>query len=277
MEFLSAEQYLEKDFADCVEHVNHAKGDVLNENVQRRLFSIWCRVVRGPPPTSPPSSRLSATQLAQYQAWQEITGKYDTKVDAMTAYIALVTKHDPAWRKGGDQEMDKKKIPAHVKEQMKQSGINLVDTSSDDSGDSESSESELDSEDEAKKIVVLPPVKSIFEAARVGRRYQMFLPKHANAIDPETNSSVLMIATDSQQADAVDALLLAGADVNWTDEFDGSTILHCAALLGNERICRALLKAGADPVVKDGDGMTSIQVAKQEGFVKIVQLLTNGA
>ena len=274
MEFLSPEEYAMRDFAAAVEHLNHAKGQVLPENIQRQLFSIWSRVTQGPPPSGPPPSSLDAAKRAQFVAWQDTTGLYKTKLEASTAYVELVTRHDPLWREDGSQE--KKNIPTHIKAQLKHSGIRVVVSSS-----SSSSESLSDSEEDletktTKTTTVVAPVKSIFEAVRAGRRYTMFLPKEANAIDPDTASSVLMIAVDSEQVGAVAALLAAGSDVHWVDPEDGSTVLHCAALLGSLPIVQLLLNAGADPLFKDSDGLTCIDVAEQEHLANIVEVLQAG-
>ena len=278
MEFLSPEEYAMRDFAAAVEHLNHAKGQVLPENIQRQLFSIWSRVTQGPPPSGPPPSSLDAAKRAQFVAWQDTTGLYRTKLEASTAYVELVTRHDPLWREDGSQE--KKNIPTHIKAQLKHSGIRVVVSSSSSDGDSAGSslsDSEEDLETKTTKTTtVVAPVKSIFEAVRAGRRYTMFLPKEANAIDPDTASSVLMIAVDSEQVGAVAALLAAGSDVHWVDPEDGSTVLHCAALLGSLPIVQLLLNAGADPLFKDSDGLTCIDVAEQEHLANIVEVLQAG-
>jgi len=274
MEFLSPEEYAMRDFAAAVEHLNHAKGQVLPENIQRQLFSIWSRVTQGPPPSGPPPSSLDAAKRAQFVAWQDTTGLYKTKLEASTAYVELVTRHDPLWREDGSEE--KKNIPTHIKAQLKHSGIRVVVSSSSSSSES-LSDSEEDSETKTTKTTtVVAPVKSIFEAVRAGRRYTMFLPKEANAIDPDTASSVLMIAVDSEQVGAVAALLAAGSDVHWVDPEDGSTVLHCAALLGSLPIVQLLLNAGADPLFKDSDGLTCIDVAEQEHLANIVEVLQAG-
>ena len=272
MEFLSPEEYAMRDFAAAVEHLNHAKGQVLPENIQRQLFSIWSRVTQGPPPSGPPPSSLDAAKRAQFVAWQDTTGLYKTKLEASTAYVELVTRHDPLWREDGSQE--KKDIPTHIKAQLKHSGIRVVVSSSSSDGNSDSEED--DETKTTKTTTVVAPVKSIFEAVRAGRRYTMFLPKEANAIDPDTASSVLMIAVDSEQVGAVAALLAAGSDVHWVDPEDGSTVLHCAALLGSLPIVQLLLNAGADPLFKDSDGLTCIDVAEQEHLANIVEVLQAG-
>jgi len=272
MEFLSPEEYAMRDFAAAVEHLNHAKGQVLPENIQRQLFSIWSRVTQGPPPSGPPPSSLDAAKRAQFVAWQDTTGLYKTKLEASTAYVELVTRHYPLWREDGSQE--KKNIPTHIKAQLKHSGIRVVVSSSSSDRDSDSEED--DETKTTKTTTVVAPVKSIFEAVRAGRRYTMFLPKEANAIDPDTASSVLMIAVDSEQVGAVAALLAAGSDVHWVDPEDGSTVLHCAALLGSLPIVQLLLNAGADPLFKDSDGLTCIDVAEQEHLANIVEVLQAG-
>ena len=37
----SPEEYAMQDYKNAVEHINHAKGLVLNESIQRQLFGLW--------------------------------------------------------------------------------------------------------------------------------------------------------------------------------------------------------------------------------------------
>ena len=270
MEFLSPEEYAAKDFAEAVEHINHAKGLVLKEVTQRRLFGLWCYAMQGAPPLIPPTPSTSSSKLEQYEAWLEIAASQTSKESAAAAYVSLVTTCDPNWRNASGGESVP--VPTHLKSQLLASGIRLVDTSSSseeedyesDSSDSTStSDTEIDTK--IKKALITPPVASIFEAAKVGsQRIQMFLPTHANDEDPETGVSVLMSAVDAEQLEMVRILISAGANVNWVDPEDKSTPLHCASLLGNLNICQALLAAGAEVVVEDEDGMTPLEVACRE-------------
>ena len=75
-------------------------------------------------------------------------------------------------------------------------------------------------------------------------------------------------ATLTHRAEAVKALLAAGADVNAVDKF-GYTPLHYAATVdfGDASIVTELLKAGADPKIKDKEGKTAQERGKGYPYV----------
>jgi ankyrin repeat protein len=56
-------------------------------------------------------------------------------------------------------------------------------------------------------------------------------------------------------------LVHSGADPNIPDEH-GRTPLHLAAAAGSHRLARELLKAGANPLAEDTQGVTPAGVAK---------------
>ena len=276
MEFLSAIEYAERDYKGAVNHVNHAKGLPLDETTQRQLYGLWCYVQKGPPPLTPPSPFSSPQQRLQFAAWSESASEVSCREEAMALYLRVVTEHDPEWRdheSSHEEANSSTDIPDHIKAQLQASGINLIESSS-ASSSSEDDEDEDEDEDDTTMNLVVPVVKNIFEAVRVGQRYAMFLPLHCNDVDPDTGVSVLSLAVDAEQADAVDAMLSSGADCLWRDEEDGSTALHCAALMGHVRICQALLRAGAKTDAIDDEGMTPLQVAEQEGHgAELLELL----
>ena len=64
--------------------------------------------------------------------------------------------------------------------------------------------------------------------------------------------------------DVVELLLARGARA--TERLPrGWTVLHEAALLGNERIVRLLLRHGADPFARREDGATPADLARERG------------
>lgn len=70
----------------------------------------------------------------------------------------------------------------------------------------------------------------------------------------------LSYATCGNGCESVNVLLDAGADVNAVD-YVGQTALHCAARC-NEPAMKTLLRAGANPNVKDGQGRTPLSWAR---------------
>ena len=63
-------------------------------------------------------------------------------------------------------------------------------------------------------------------------------------------------------ADAVKALIAAGADVNATAN-DGFTGLHWAARHGDVNVVKVLVASGADIGATDSEGRTPLDLAKQ--------------
>jgi hypothetical protein len=71
----------------------------------------------------------------------------------------------------------------------------------------------------------------------------------------------LTSAIENGDQAAVEQLLKSGARINATDHLDGQTALHAAVLYRNYAGIEALLKAGADPLIRDSDGKTAIALA----------------
>jgi len=61
---------------------------------------------------------------------------------------------------------------------------------------------------------------------------------------------------------AVEVLLEGGAEVEWSDE-EGYTPLHMAAGYVHPGCVRMLLDRGADPEAEDGQGRSSLSLAKE--------------
>jgi L-ascorbate metabolism protein UlaG (beta-lactamase superfamily) len=75
------------------------------------------------------------------------------------------------------------------------------------------------------------------------------------------------------RVEMVDRLISRGADVKPADEHFGRTPLHLAAMAGYGGVADRLLAAGADPNVKDRDGMTPVDQAVMHGNKKIALAL----
>ena len=59
-------------------------------------------------------------------------------------------------------------------------------------------------------------------------------------------------------------MIQAGGEVNEQDEEDGSTPLHDASENGHVEVITALLAAGADKTIKNKDGRTPYDYAKNQ-------------
>jgi ankyrin repeat protein len=79
-------------------------------------------------------------------------------------------------------------------------------------------------------------------------------------------------------AELVDLLLLAGANIQAKTRIDATTPLLLAAEAGNAGVIRALLAAGADAQIADVNGTTALMLAAGAGQADAVRLLvTHGA
>lgn len=85
--------------------------------------------------------------------------------------------------------------------------------------------------------------------------------------------TVLMFAASGPFPATVQVLLEAGASPDVADEIEGWTALMFASAEGNTEVARVLLEHGADPSLKDKDGETALDFAKNNGHVKVMQLL----
>jgi len=79
---------------------------------------------------------------------------------------------------------------------------------------------------------------------------------NVNAEDKHHNTALLRGA---RYPDVVKSLLAHKASVDHVNDV-GDSALHLAAEENNEQSCRALLAAGADPVLKNSDGKSSIEM-----------------
>lgn len=107
------------------------------------------------------------------------------------------------------------------------------------------------------------------------KRIELYNPMRAityskKAYFPEAKGgfNALMFAAQSGDVASGKALLDAGAKVDDGTEFDG-TPLVLAAQNGNEKFAMMLLDRGANPMARDGYGLTAMHWALQEGLAEI--------
>jgi hypothetical protein len=83
-------------------------------------------------------------------------------------------------------------------------------------------------------------------------------------------------AVTSGDESAVSALLAGGADVNETTS-GGQTALILAVIFGHTNLVRLLVKAGADPHLRDNLGLNAVEWAQRRGLTEALGILTNTA
>ena len=82
-------------------------------------------------------------------------------------------------------------------------------------------------------------------------------------------------AVTSGDEQAVSALLANGADVNEPTS-GGRTPLILAVICGHANLVKLLMKAGADPQLRDNLGLNAIEWAQRRGLTEAVAILSNG-
>ena len=102
--------------------------------------------------------------------------------------------------------------------------------------------------------------------------------KAVDALDSEMHRTMLHVAAGWARADAVEALLEAGANPNAADDVDEETALHIACESGSLACVEKLVDAGCELDRANGDGWTALHIAATEGHEGIVkELLDAGA
>jgi hypothetical protein len=93
-------------------------------------------------------------------------------------------------------------------------------------------------------------------------------PNHSS----KTKWSPLHRAVERQHNEVAVALIASGANPNIQTETSGDSVLHLAAMK-NEAMTAELLKAGADPTVKNKCGWTPLHTAMFYGSASAVRIL----
>lgn len=96
---------------------------------------------------------------------------------------------------------------------------------------------------------------------------------------PDTSDSCgytpLHYAARNGHPDACLLLLQNGAQVDKCTRTGKATSLHRAAYAGHIEVVKHLLKAGADPLKEDSDGLTPLRKAEAQGHTEVVKLFIN--
>ena len=85
--------------------------------------------------------------------------------------------------------------------------------------------------------------------------------------------TALQWAAMYDRPDVIHELLQRGADVNKRDRDDGLTALHWNAITNSNDAIPLLLRNGASTTIKDNEGQTPIDLARQYNNHKAVLLL----
>eukprot|EP00003_Mantamonas_plastica_P016213 TRINITY_DN270_c2_g1_i2.p1 TRINITY_DN270_c2_g1~~TRINITY_DN270_c2_g1_i2.p1 ORF type:complete len:414 (-),score=140.73 TRINITY_DN270_c2_g1_i2:75-1316(-) len=90
----------------------------------------------------------------------------------------------------------------------------------------------------------------------------------------ENGQSLLHVACESQQTiDSVQVLLDGGVDPNIVNDQDGNTPMHTACEFGNYMACIKLIDAGCKLDVANKYGRVPVEVALENGFATVVEML----
>ena len=92
-------------------------------------------------------------------------------------------------------------------------------------------------------------------------------------VDGAGGLTALQCAAMNNRTDVMHELLQRGADVNKRDRYDGLTALHYSAMYNNIDAIRLLLENGASTTIKDNEGRTPIDVAREYNHQEAVLLL----
>jgi ankyrin repeat protein len=102
-----------------------------------------------------------------------------------------------------------------------------------------------------------------------------FLLGQGAEVDAKDNNgrTALMYAASGPFQEIVELLLKNGAEINTQGTLEGFTALMTAAAEGQLEVVRLLLIYGANPDIKDHDGDTAENFAKEKGHAAVVSLL----
>ncbi|KRX01672.1 Ankyrin repeat-containing domain [Pseudocohnilembus persalinus] len=89
----------------------------------------------------------------------------------------------------------------------------------------------------------------------------------------DSGRSPLHWATYQGSENAACFLIAWGAQIDKPDNLTGMTPLHLAAISGCVRLVKKLLLRGADKLAKDQQGMTALDIAKNNEFKTITEML----
>ena len=87
-------------------------------------------------------------------------------------------------------------------------------------------------------------------------------------------SALLHLAIVNGDLESTEAELKKGVDINWKSLLEGNTALHVAVSEKQNELLKFLLEKGADASLKNNEGKTPLDVAKETGNAEAEKLLT---
>lgn len=113
------------------------------------------------------------------------------------------------------------------------------------------------------------------EALRDGnvKVVKQFLATDAGINDKYFGWTALQIAANQGQLEVVKVLIDKGADINYQHPISKNTALHLAALSNHPEVVTYLISKGADVNIKLLAGVSIIRPLREEGNIKMVDLL----
>ena len=111
---------------------------------------------------------------------------------------------------------------------------------------------------------------------------EVLLPAHPDLMIVNRFGGVSVIpASERGHVDYVRRVVTTGIDVNHVNRLGWTALLECV-LLGDgsypyQEIARILLDAGADPAIRDHDGVDAREHARRRGFRAIAAILARSA
>ncbi len=83
----------------------------------------------------------------------------------------------------------------------------------------------------------------------------------------------LIYAVKKNDINLLKIAIAKNANLNWQDE-KGRTPLHWAAYYGNTEIAKLLIFHGANPYIKDKNGLTPLDIARMNNKIKFFKEIT---
>jgi ankyrin repeat protein len=126
------------------------------------------------------------------------------------------------------------------------------------------------------KAKALPTEEALWKTARSGHAQIIEALLEAKSDANERRlfaTSALMTASNYGHVKVVQALIGAGAEVDFSQDRSDETPLMVASSLGHLQIAQELLHAGADRSLKNKNGQTALDLAREHGHLEVVDLL----